>query len=284
MATNQPNGIAIDTSDLVPDITGLDSLDIADQNDIKTIQSGDIRPVKGGTGDNGENGADDKPDDDENSAPLPAIRAGGEAGPEPKPEGKAKPEYRLVDRDAYRQLLAARKLYDNPQAMITRIRTCIATTLTGNDNDDALTRITAQTRLATLIEQHADLIYENAWHLLYDNVADDIRAGLDQLLTMAATELLSNPMTLDKLIAKRVDAVRDTVETQLRPRIEAEVKAKRKAESDERAKGNAGEDTKDTPSGIPASVTRTTAHLDGMPGSSHGSMPPIDRDSPTLHR
>lgn len=283
MATDQPNSIAIDTSDLVPDITGLDSLDIADQNDIKTIQSGDIRPVKGGTGDNGENGADDKPDD-ENIAPLPAIRAGGEAGPEPKPEGKAKPEYRLVDRDAYRQLLAARKLYDNPQAMITRIGTCIATTLTGNGNDDALTRITAQTRLATLIEQHADLIYENAWHLLYDNVADDIRAGLDQLLTMAATELLSNPMTLDKLIAKRVDAVRDTVETQLRPRIEAEVKAKRKAESDERAKENAGEDTKDAPSGIPASVTRTTAHPDGMPGSSHGSMPPIDRDSPTLRR
>lgn len=283
MATDQPNGIAIDTNDLVPDIAGLDGLDIADQNDIKTIQSDDIRPVKGGTGDNGENGADDKPDD-ENIAPLPAIRAGGEAGPEPKPEGKAKPEYRLVDRDAYRQLLAARKLYDNPQAMITRIRTCIATTLTGNGNDDALTRITAQTRLATLIEQHADLIYENAWHLLYDNVADDIRAGLDQLLTMAATELLSNPMTLDKLIAKRVDAVRDTVETQLRPRIEAEVKAKRKAESDERAKRNAGKDAKDTPSGIPASVTRTTAHPDGMPGSSHGSMPPIDRDSLTLHR
>lgn len=283
MATDQPNGIAIDTNDLVPDIAGLDGLDIADQNDIKTIQSGDIRPVKGGTGDNGENGENDKPDDG-NIAPLPAIRAGGEAGPEPKPEGEAKPEYRLVDRDAYRQLLAARKLYDNPQAMITRIRTCIATTLTGNGNDDALTRITAQTRLATLIEQHADLIYENAWHLLYDNVADDIRAGLDQLLTMAATELLSNPMTLDKLIAKRVDAVRDTVETQLRPRIEAEVKAKRKTESDERAKRNAEEDTKDTPSGIPASVTRTAAHPGGMPGSSHGSMPPIDRDSPTLHR
>lgn len=306
----------------VAGLGGLDIADLAalaDQNDMEATQTIDpvpapdqtdgAKPTEGksgngaakdaatdknktdGTGE-GKGDAAGKADDEPKTAaqpavtaavPLPAVHISGGAKPEEgakaEPREPAKPEYRLVDKDAYRQLLAARKLYANPQGMIARIKARIAATLSGTGNDDALARITAQTRLATLIDKHADLIYENAWHLLYDNAAGDVKAGLDQLLTMAAAELLSDPTTLTKLIDKRAKAVRDKVEAELRPRIETEIRAELKVEADKAAEDKAGAERNTAPSGVARAAAYSTNE---MPKSFHGSVPPIDRDSPTF--
>lgn len=166
--------------------SGQPAVDSADDL-FRDLQGGDRRPGRTADADGSvldepymDGGRNQLDDEDARDAPEPGKDGtGGEV---------ADARVRLIDREQAMTVMAATKLFKNPEAFYGEINGRLSSQ---EPEGDYLVRIQAQARMAAFITGNPTRIYKRAWSILYDNAAPDIRMEMDAILHLAVTELMA---------------------------------------------------------------------------------------------